>query len=71
MMVCESLPQFLAWLRWEGSRTGMAQLMGYYRTKAAREGPSPLNCVVLNPRSPSAGRQEAKSCGSARLGWAS
>lgn len=39
-------PQSLAWLGWEVSRTGTVQLVGQYRTKAAREGPSPLKCVV-------------------------
>lgn len=43
-------PQPLAWLGWEGSRTGMAQLLGSYRARAARGGPSPLSCVVSNLR---------------------
>lgn len=30
----------------------MVQLMGHYRAKAARGGPSPLKCVVSKLRSP-------------------
>lgn len=71
-------PQSLAWLGWEVSRTGTVQLVGQYRTKAAREGPSPLKCVVskkkkkvcdFKPEDPMAQEdRKPKSRGSGRLG---